>query len=188
MFQNPADRASGDGHNTFVVDDPWTSKSSGDPNERVSPKTGVGFRWGKAPSSNIQGNSKLQKLKIVAFIRSVVLVNCMCFGLYMLLRLTEPRAGAGPIRRSVRAGWLYLGSNWVYLGSFGSSLGSFWVRFLTIVNNDGQSLGSFFGEKYFRGTGARSQESESRIGRCRRHGDELKTPWIFPDARILILS
>ena len=60
-----------------------------------------------------------------------------------------------------------LGSLWLYLGSF-------WVRFFTIVNKDGQSLGSFFQKKYFRGTGARSQEPESRIGRRRRHYDELK--------------
>jgi hypothetical protein len=35
-----------------------------------------------------------------------------------------------------------LGSLWLYLGSF-------WVRFLTIVNNDGQSLGSFFQKNIF---------------------------------------
>jgi hypothetical protein len=28
-------------------------------------------------------------------------------------------------------------------------LASFWVRFFTIVNNDGQSLASFFQKKYF---------------------------------------
>jgi hypothetical protein len=35
-----------------------------------------------------------------------------------------------------------LGSLWLYLGSF-------WVRFFTIVNNDGQSLGSFFQKTFF---------------------------------------
>jgi len=58
--------------------------------------------------------------------------------------------------------WFWSVKNWLYLGSFGFSLGSFWVRFLTIVNNDGQSLGSF-GKKYFRGTGARSQEPELAV-------------------------
>jgi hypothetical protein len=35
-----------------------------------------------------------------------------------------------------------LGSLWLYLGSF-------WVRFFTIVNNDGHSLGSFFQKNFF---------------------------------------
>jgi hypothetical protein len=43
------------------------------------------------------------------------------------------------------------------LGSFGSNLGSFWVRFFTIVNNDGQSLASFFQKNIFAG-----QEPEVR--------------------------
>jgi hypothetical protein len=53
--------------------------------------------------------------------------------------------------------WLWRGKSWLYLGSFGFSLGSFWVRFFKIVNNDGQSLGSFFGKNIFAG-----QESEVR--------------------------
>jgi hypothetical protein len=38
--------------------------------------------------------------------------------------------------------WLFLASIWLYLGSF-------WVRFFTIINNDGQSLGSFFQKHFF---------------------------------------
>jgi hypothetical protein len=36
----------------------------------------------------------------------------------------------------------FLGSIWLYLGSI-------WVRFFTIVNNNGQSLGSFFQKNFF---------------------------------------
>jgi hypothetical protein len=53
---------------------------------------------------------------------------------------------------------LILGSKWLpgskwapFLGSFWLYLGSFWVRFLTIVNKDGQSLGSFFQKNIFAG-------------------------------------
>jgi hypothetical protein len=47
--------------------------------------------------------------------------------------------------------WLQ-GSKWAqFLGSFGFSLGSIWVRFLTIVNNDGQSLASFLEKNIFAG-------------------------------------
>jgi hypothetical protein len=42
-----------------------------------------------------------------------------------------------------------LGLKWLFLASLWLSLGSIWVRFLTIVNNDGQSLGSFSEKKYF---------------------------------------
>ena len=48
-----------------------------------------------------------------------------------------------------------LGSLWLYLGSF-------WVRFFTIVNNDGPSLGSFFQKNIFAGQDPefRSQKPE----------------------------
>jgi hypothetical protein len=46
---------------------------------------------------------------------------------------------------------LYLGSLWLYLGSF-------WVRFFTIVNNDGQSLASFFQKNFFLRPEARSEK------------------------------
>jgi hypothetical protein len=39
-------------------------------------------------------------------------------------------------------GFQILGSIWLYLGSI-------WVRFLTIVNNDGQSLASFWEKNIF---------------------------------------
>jgi hypothetical protein len=49
-----------------------------------------------------------------------------------------------------------LGSLWLYLGSF-------WVRFFTIVNNDGQSLGSFFQKNFFLRPEDRSEKTGTRI-------------------------
>jgi hypothetical protein len=95
---------------------------------------------------------------MVAFIRLMAMVNCTHFGLYTLLRVAEPRSVPPPLepQRTVGFGFtgliigffgfklknlaffgINLGSLWLYLGSF-------WVRFFTIVNNDGHSLGSFF--------------------------------------------
>jgi hypothetical protein len=60
--------------------------------------------------------------------------------------------------------WLQ-GSKWApFLGSFGLSLGSFWVRFLTIVNNDGQSLGSFFGKNIFAGQTPEVRSQNPELG------------------------
>jgi hypothetical protein len=46
---------------------------------------------------------------------------------------------------------LILGSKWLPGSKWAPFLGSFWVRFLTIVNKDGQSLGSFFQKNIFAG-------------------------------------
>ena len=53
-----------------------------------------------------------------------------------------------------------LGSLWLYLGSF-------WVRFFTIVNNDGHSLGSFFQKNFFSETRSSKLEDRSENPRSR---------------------
>jgi hypothetical protein len=45
--------------------------------------------------------------------------------------------------------WLQRVKSWVYLASFWLYLGSIWVRFFKIVNNDGQSLASFWEKNIF---------------------------------------
>jgi hypothetical protein len=60
---------------------------------------------------------------MVAFIWSVVLVNCMRFGLYALLRLAEPRSGSGggfggEIGFELAFKGSNIGFNWVQIGFF----------------------------------------------------------------------
>jgi len=60
--------------------------------------------------------------------------------------------------------WLQIVKFWFYLGSFGLNLGSFWVRFFTIVNNDGHSLGSFFQKNFFAGREAEVWSQKPEFG------------------------
>jgi hypothetical protein len=64
--------------------------------------------------------------------------------------------------------WLYLGSFWVrfftILNNDGHSLGSIWVRFFTIVNNDGHSLGSFFQKNIFAGQEPEFRSQKPELG------------------------
>jgi len=57
--------------------------------------------------------------------------------------------------------WVQIGG---YLASFWLYLGSIWVRFFTIVNNDGHSLGSFFQKNIFAGQEPEFRSQKPELG------------------------
>jgi hypothetical protein len=80
--------------------------------------------------------------------------------------------------------WLFLGLIWVRYGFI-------WVRFGFVFSRSSIMTGKVwvrFSKKYFRGTGARIQESEARIWRHGWQRDGLEKTWIAPDTHILIYS